>query len=190
MLFPRVVGASGAGTRDLRGCACTAAFACPRELCCSEPLDRVHRLPWPPAVSALDECRALRPQPFDELRTLLDKLGYDVTRSNDGGDGERFRISHPESRRLVFLGDLVDRGPRIVECLRLAMDAVAGGVALCVPGNHEIKLLKHLRGRDVKRSHGLAETIEQLEAEPPELRDRVARFIGGLVSHPPPQPLP
>ena len=120
---------------------------------------------------------------FDELRTLLDKLGYDVTRSNDGGDGERFRISHPESRRLVFLGDLVDRGPRIVECLRLAMDAVAGGVALCVPGNHEIKLLKHLHGRDVKRSHGLAETIEQLEAEPPELRDRVARFIGGLVSH-------
>ena len=120
---------------------------------------------------------------FDELGALLHDLGYDVVRTNDGADGDRFRVSHPEGRRLVFLGDLVDRGPKIAECLRLAMDAVAGGAALCVPGNREVKLLKKLRGRDVKTSHGLAETIEQLEAEPPEFRARTDRFIGGLINH-------
>jgi len=114
----------------------------------------------------------------DELEALLAELGYRVE-----WDGEHFGISHPESRRLVFLGDLVDRGPRVVDCLRLAMDAVADGVALCVPGNHETKLLRHLRGRRVKLTHGLDGTVAQLEAEPAAFRDRVAEFIDGLVSH-------
>ena len=114
----------------------------------------------------------------DELEALLSELGYSVAR-----DGERFGITHPEARRLVFLGDLVDRGPRVADCLRLAMDAVDDGVALCVPGNHETKLLRHLRGRRVKLTHGLDGTVAQLEAEPAAFRDRVAEFIDGLVSH-------
>ena len=114
----------------------------------------------------------------DELEALLAQLGYRVER-----DGERFGISHPEARRLVFLGDLVDRGPRVADCLRLAMDAVADGVALCVPGNHETKLLRHLRGRRVTMTHGLDGTVAQLAAEPAAFRDRLAEFIDGLVSH-------
>ncbi len=114
----------------------------------------------------------------DELEALLAELGYRVDR-----DGGRFAITHPEVRRLVFLGDLVDRGPRVADCLRLVMDAVVDGAALCVPGNHETKLLRHLRGRRVTMTHGLDTTVAQLEAEPPALRDRVAAFIDGLVSH-------
>ena len=114
----------------------------------------------------------------DELEALLTELGYHVER-----DGESYAISHPEARRLVFLGDLVDRGPRVADCLRLVMDAVADGVALCVPGNHETKLLRHLRGRRVRLTHGLDGTVAQLEAEPAAFRDRVAEFIDGLVSH-------
>lgn len=114
----------------------------------------------------------------DELVGLLGQLGYAVNR-----DEESYRVSHPEGRRVVFLGDLVDRGPKITETLRLAMDMVAAGVALCVPGNHEIKLLKKLRGKDVKVNHGLAETLAQLEGESDDFRRRVARFIDGLVSH-------
>ena len=115
---------------------------------------------------------------FDELLSLLGQLGYFVNCATD-----RFTLSHPEGRRLVFLGDLIDRGPGVVACLRLVMDAVEDGVAFCVPGNHETKLLRKLRGRDVRLTHGLEETLEQLAAEPPEFLDRVASFIDSLVSH-------
>lgn len=119
---------------------------------------------------------------YPELRELLASLGYGVTEKT-GPDGQAFEVSPPEGRRVVFLGDLVDRGPAIPAVLRLAMDMVATGTALCVPGNHEVKLLRKLRGRDVKLSHGLAETVAQLEAEPPAFHTRVADFIDGLISH-------
>ena len=115
---------------------------------------------------------------FVELLVLLERLGYQVQRVEG-----RFRIAHPEGRRLTFLGDLIDRGPRNVDCLRLVMDAVDGGSALCVPGNHEVKLLRKLRGRKVRMSHGLDATVAELDLEPPEFRERVASFIDRLVSH-------
>jgi polynucleotide kinase-phosphatase len=80
----------------------------------------------------------------------------------------------------LFVGDLVDRGPDSPGVLRLVMDLVAKGRALCVSGNHEAKLLKHLQGRKVKVSHGLAETIAQLEASPVE---GLPSFLDGLISH-------
>lgn len=119
---------------------------------------------------------------FDELSELLARLGYVVALVGEG-DARRYQVSHPQGRRVVFLGDLVDRGPRVVEVLRLAMDMVQAGAALCVPGNHEVKLLRKLRGREVKLTHGLAETVEQLAAESPAFHARVAEFIDGLVSH-------
>ena len=63
------------------------------------------------------------------------------------------------------------------------MDAVAAGAALCLPGNHDDKLGRKLRGRDVKLNRWLEQTLEQLAAEPPEWRDRVAEFIDSLASH-------
>lgn len=96
----------------------------------------------------------------DELVTLLGRLGYEVA-----GDGAG--AHHPDGRRVFFVGDLVDRGPASPAVLRLAMGMVASGDALCIPGNHEAKLLRALRGRNVTTSHGLAETLSQLAAEPP-----------------------
>jgi protein phosphatase len=110
-----------------------------------------------------------------ELAELLDKLGY-----RPGEDGVR---RHPEGRTAVFLGDLVDRGPDTPGVLRTVMAMVAGGAALCVPGNHETKLLRALRGRDVKVSHGLAESLAQLAAEPPGFTGQVTEFLDSLVSH-------
>ncbi|HET6612535.1 MAG TPA: polynucleotide kinase-phosphatase [Kofleriaceae bacterium] len=115
---------------------------------------------------------------FEELYALLEKLGYTLS-----GGHEHPIATPPAGRKAVFVGDLVDRGPNAPAVLRLAMNMVAAGAALCVPGNHEKKLLRKLRGRDVRLTHGLAETIAQLENEPPEFRDQVATFIDGLVSH-------
>ncbi|MFE9393820.1 polynucleotide kinase-phosphatase [Streptomyces flavidovirens] len=105
-----------------------------------------------------------------ELETLLGKLGY--------VDG-----SHPEGRTAVFVGDLVDRGPDSPGVLRRVMGMVASGDALCVPGNHENKLGRYLKGRNVQHTHGLAETIEQLEKEDDTFKEQVREFIDGLVSH-------
>src|SRR6202044_3040970 len=96
--------------------------------------------------------------------------------------GRPVNASHP-ARRAIFLGDLVDRGPDTPGVLRLVMGMVAAGTAFCVPGNHEAKLLKALRGKNVTRRHGLDASMEQLDAEPEEFRARVERFIDGLISH-------
>jgi protein phosphatase len=109
-----------------------------------------------------------------ELLQLFDQLGYQLE------DGVH---RHPDGRRAVFLGDLVDRGPAAPQVLRVVMAMVGAGTALCVPGNHEVKLLKAMKGRKVNISHGLAESLAQLEAEPLEFREQVASFIDGLISH-------
>ncbi|MDX3583520.1 polynucleotide kinase-phosphatase [Streptomyces europaeiscabiei] len=105
-----------------------------------------------------------------ELEALLGKLGY--------VDG-----THPQGRTAVFVGDLVDRGPDSPGVLRRVMSMVGSGDALCVPGNHENKYGRHLKGRNVQHTHGLAETIEQMEGESEEFKKQVREFIDGLVSH-------
>jgi protein phosphatase len=115
-----------------------------------------------------------------ELEELLGRLGYAVSRDDRG---RPLDAVHPEGRRAVFVGDLVDRGPDSPGVLRLVMGMVAAGHALCVPGNHENKLVRALRGRNVQVSHGLEETLSQLAGEPGEFRSAVAEFCHGLVSH-------
>ena len=63
------------------------------------------------------------------------------------------------------------------------MSMAADGTALCVAGNHESKLVRKLKGRNVQVSHGLAESLEQLELETPEFRQEATRFMDGLISH-------
>jgi protein phosphatase len=115
---------------------------------------------------------------FEELCALLTQLGYVVA----GGEDQP-NAHHPAGRQAIFLGDLVDRGPKVPAVLRLVMAMTAAGKALCVPGNHEAKLMKWLDGRPVRIGHGLAESIAQLEREPSPFRAEVRAWIDGLVSH-------
>ncbi len=115
---------------------------------------------------------------FDELVELMATLGYQVDRQDAA-----FSVVPPDGRKLVFVGDLVDRGPATPDVLRLAMTMVNAGQAFCVPGNHDIKLVKALKGRDVQLTHGLAESLQQLEKEPAEFRTQALKFLDGLVSH-------
>jgi protein phosphatase len=114
----------------------------------------------------------------DELLDLLKKLEYSVEAAD-----HHLHATPPAGRKAIFLGDLVDRGPKVAEVLRLVMQMVDAGHALCVPGNHDMKLLRKLKGRNVQLTHGLAETLQQLEKEPPEFVRQVTKFLDDLVSH-------
>ena len=134
--------------------------------------------------------RRHEPGPFDivgdvhgcvgELRKLLGQIGY-VASADDP------LPAHPEGRRLIFVGDLVDRGPDSVGVLDLIRQLVGSGRAFCVAGNHDEKFLKYLRGKEVRVNHGLQETVAQVQALPPEVRTRFEAdsraFLDGLVSH-------
>jgi protein phosphatase len=113
---------------------------------------------------------------FDELADLLTRLGYTV---DPGGGAAR----HPDGRTAVFVGDLVDRGPATPAVLRLVMGMTAAGSGLSVAGNHEVKLVRALRGRKVSSSHGLAESLAQLAAEPPEFIKQATDFMDRLIGH-------
>jgi protein phosphatase len=119
----------------------------------------------------------------EELDALLGKLGYVIETFNDPDMGNRYRVAPPPGRKVIFVGDLVDRGPQVGNTLRLAMDMVETGSAFCVLGNHEAKVEKWLRSGEVKVTHGLDKTIADLEAGGDRFKQRVKAFIGKLVSH-------
>lgn len=124
----------------------------------------------------------------DELEELLTQLGYErssmATTDSLWGD---VVYRHPAGRKAVFVGDLVDRGPRVLDTLRIVRNMVEHGSGLCVPGNHDMKLLKKLSGRDVQITHGLAQTLAEMDALPDDVRtpfcEALAKFLDGLVSH-------
>jgi protein phosphatase len=148
----------------------------------------------------------------DELEALLQKLGYvkdtgargigqgakEVSNSQCPIPNAQFPMPtpslwdaptyyHPQGRKAVFLGDLVDRGPRILDTVKLVRNMVAAGTGICVPGNHENKLLRKLRGKNVKVNHGLEQTLVEIEALPEDLREHFTKqlkgFLDTLVSH-------
>ncbi len=115
----------------------------------------------------------------DELRDLLTTLGWVVDLDGDTAVGGH----HPDGRMAIFVGDLVDRGPDTPGVLRLVMGLVDAGNALCVTGNHEAKLVRALRGGKVTVSHGLAESLAQLEAQSTEFRADALAFMDRLLAH-------
>ena len=120
---------------------------------------------------------------FDELLALLERLGYEVETRTDAAGGIGFSVFHPEGRKAVFVGDLVDRGPGVVQTLKLVMSMVTDGSAFCVAGNHESKLARKLQGRNVQVTHGLAESLAQLDMESEAFRQQALAFLDGLISH-------
>ena len=126
----------------------------------------------------------------DELEALLRQLGYEAINVGQVTNLPHGPIyAHPAGRKAVFVGDLVDRGPRVLDTLLLVRNMVAHGSGLCVCGNHDAKLLRKLRGKDVRITHGLEQTLAELDAvalpddQRAVFRDRLAEFLDGLISH-------
>ena len=101
----------------------------------------------------------------DALQQLLKTLGY----SPQNGI-----YRHPE-RRVVFLGDFIDRGPKIRETLEIVRPMIESGAALAVMGNHELNALAfhtlnpespgdYLRPHTGKNSDQHAQTLRQVPA--------------------------
>jgi len=115
---------------------------------------------------------------YDELLVLLTQLGYE--RSTGGG------FKHPQGRKAVFVGDLVDRGPKIPETVVLVKQMVDAGDALCVPGNHDIKFMRAIWGKNVQITHGLGDSLKQFEEADKNwhgLSRIAADFMNKMVSH-------
>jgi protein phosphatase len=131
----------------------------------------------------------------DELEQLLQKLGYQkqpisaffLTNLGHELSADRDTYRHPDGRKVIFLGDLVDRGPRILDTIALVQNMIAAGQAFCVVGNHDDKLLRQIQGKNVKINHGLENSIAEIEGLDPELKaDRttsIRSFLESLISH-------
>ena len=120
----------------------------------------------------------------EELRALLDRLGWERYRLEEAeplwGD-ECWR--HADGRKAVFVGDLVDRGPAILDTVRIVRNMMTAGTGFCVAGNHDVKLVNWLRGKKVQVKHGLEMSIAEVEALAAEDRGKLATFLYGLGSH-------
>jgi Calcineurin-like phosphoesterase len=111
----------------------------------------------------------------DPLHRLLAKLGYAEV-------GGIFR--HPE-RKMVFVGDFIDRGPQQREVLRIARAMCEAGSARAVLGNHEFNAIGwaaqsedggFLRGHSAKNAHQHAEFLRQFEENSAAHEDAVNWF--------------
>jgi protein phosphatase len=115
---------------------------------------------------------------IDELRRLLDQLGYIPCEAG---------YRHPAGRRVVFVGDLVDRGPASLQVVAIVDAMRRAGTALAVLGNHDLKFLRWLRGEHVRMAYGLALTVNELltvpEGERERLRPQLTAFFEGLPGY-------
>ncbi|WP_088042531.1 bis(5'-nucleosyl)-tetraphosphatase PrpE [Bacillus sp. EAC] len=93
---------------------------------------------------------------YDEFVQLTRKLGYSWVTNVP---------IHPENRKLVFVGDLTDRGPQSLEVIKVVYELVMKQKnAFYSPGNHCNKLYRYFLGRNVKIQHGLETTVAELDA--------------------------
>lgn len=107
----------------------------------------------------------------EELQSLLHLLGYEFVSAHGA--------THPEGRTAIFLGDLVNRGPDTPGVLRLVMNMMESGSALCVLGNHDEKLLQCLKGEPDSEEERTA-SLTQLREQSNEFCERVVRFLEEL----------
>ena len=124
----------------------------------------------------------------DKLTALLATLGY-----KRDGDSHR----HPEGRQVIFLGDYLDRGPKIREVLHTVRGMVEAGDALAIMGNHEFNAvtyhtpdgnggwLRERAGRNVKTHAATVAAFAGRDAEWAEWVDWLKRLpmhldLGGL----------
>ena len=112
---------------------------------------------------------------YDQFEELISKQGYTI---------ENGIPVHKEGRKILFLGDFIDRGPDSVKMLNLVMNSVQSGKHYAISGNHEVKLLANLQ-KDPKEAKGsfavmstYVEVLQQIKN-----KDRVIKFLKSLPGY-------
>jgi protein phosphatase len=115
---------------------------------------------------------------YDELKELLTKLDYNINENLIYSD--ELAITSARHRRVIFLGDLIDRGPNSIAVLALVMNMVKHGIAFCILGNHDLKFLSYLKGKNIQIKHGLETTIKEFETVSEAFKNQVILFLESL----------
>ena len=113
---------------------------------------------------------------YDEFIDFIKSIGYEVN---------NFRITHKENRKILFLGDVIDRGQQSLEMLKILYNAVSLDGHYAILGNHEYKLLQfrkhYLKFNQIKNStFATNETILQLLKIPEEEMKKYLDFLTEL----------
>lgn len=112
----------------------------------------------------------------DKLHELLEKLGYSKIRGI---------FQHP-TRKVIFIGDWIDRGPQIIETLATVRAMIDDGQALAVLGNHEYNALGfhyenplggHLRKHKIINILQHVETLRQFQDHATQWEDYLNWFL-------------
>jgi hypothetical protein len=106
---------------------------------------------------------------YDELLLLLEQLGYTSNTS-------------PSGRKLVFVGDLVNNGPKSVSVLKLVMELVENDLALMVLGNHDWELKRILQGKQ-SCSAKYRRVVRQIRLVSPTFAADVVKFLKAQPKH-------
>jgi len=101
---------------------------------------------------------------FDEFISLTEKLGYDWR--------EDIPI-HKDNRKIVFVGDITDRGPKSIQMIKTVSTLVKRKLAYYTPGNHCNKLYRYLIGNKVQIAHGLETTVAEYESLSDKNKEKV-----------------
>ena len=111
----------------------------------------------------------------DKLKDLLNKLGYTISNG---------AYAHPE-RKVLFVGDYIDRGPQIRETLQIVKAMVDAGSAIALMGNHEYNAIcfhfqetegGHLRKHLIKNIIQHYETLKQFQNKQGEYEEYLEWF--------------
>lgn len=113
---------------------------------------------------------------FDEFKKLTIKLGYNWHNN--------YPI-HPNNRKLVFVGDITDRGPKSIKMIQIVDQLVKNRMAYYTPGNHCNKLYRYFKGNKVQIAHGLETTVAEFQALSTEHQEKIRKTFIHLYENAP-----
>lgn len=120
---------------------------------------------------------------YNELIELLEDLGYKIKEVSYDDENFGFKINHSENRKIIFVGDLVNKGPDSLKVFKLVMSMINQKIAWSVKGNHEVKVENMLKGEKVKPGSSVEDSAIQLKSETRSFRNKLEDFLEGLPGH-------